>query len=676
MLETFLRDEYTYAFATAEAGQPPPGADPVEWFLFESKEGTAGQFSSAFVVLARAVDIPARVVSSWSVGSGGETCTVFPNEAHQWAEVAFQDLGWVTFEPTASGGAPSRSAIPERRSVRRGTPAEVRHPRYPGHGDRDYRLAGRDPVGLAHIGRRDRNRVRRSAGRGYVEVFVNKKKENGGLKVGSAVTRQGRFSLALEMPASVARGSYQLIAHAMAAPGYAESWSDPEILVYSGTGLEFSGPVRMPVEEAAEFRGRLSEETRGALAGQEVSIAVDGNPYAPVTTDERGDFSFEVSFDEPGDHSIKVELAPTDFLLGNTVNLDVTATMPSTLVIEMPLKARTGATLPVSSVLKDHRGNPLTGQTVELTVSGESPRAVVTDAESGFTWETVFDTDTETTVKVEFEGNNELDPFQTLWPVTVAAPEIVVGSPAPVARGDTLTLRWVVVLGSRAATNVDLDVAVERGGEQAGETLAATTNGAGAFVLRCPIPTDADLSDMALELSALALETATTVTVPVRSTTSIIVVPLERVRPGRPALLEARLLDDRGAGIPNAALHYGQDAPVNTGPGGVAMLTVSVPDEDGLLAVPLTFRFEGDESNLPLTYFVGVPVSTGGFGWLLWAGLAAAAVIASGGTCLDGRRGLAAPVLSRRGAVARPPAPTAPAPTMPAGEGDGPFLPG
>ena len=53
--------------------------------------------------------IPARVVTGWSIGQAEQTQIVFSDQAHQWAEVPFEGLGWVTFEPTAFGGAPSRT---------------------------------------------------------------------------------------------------------------------------------------------------------------------------------------------------------------------------------------------------------------------------------------------------------------------------------------------------------------------------------------------------------------------------------------------------------------------------------------------------------------------------------------------------------------------------------------
>ena len=108
-----LRDNYEYAFATEDDEALPEGRDAVDWFLFDTKKGTCGQFSSAFVVLARSVGIPARVVSGWVISEGVERQTVYADQAHQWAEVAFEGIGWRRFEPTPFNGAPFRATVME-----------------------------------------------------------------------------------------------------------------------------------------------------------------------------------------------------------------------------------------------------------------------------------------------------------------------------------------------------------------------------------------------------------------------------------------------------------------------------------------------------------------------------------------------------------------------------------
>ena len=52
-IEQYLQANYTYRLADPSQGGVPEGHDPVDWFLFESREGTCGNFSSAFVILAR-----------------------------------------------------------------------------------------------------------------------------------------------------------------------------------------------------------------------------------------------------------------------------------------------------------------------------------------------------------------------------------------------------------------------------------------------------------------------------------------------------------------------------------------------------------------------------------------------------------------------------------------------
>ena len=51
------------------------------------------------------------MVSGWAVSQSERPQTVKLNQGHQWAEVAFEGLGWVTFEPTGSLGAPSRAEL-------------------------------------------------------------------------------------------------------------------------------------------------------------------------------------------------------------------------------------------------------------------------------------------------------------------------------------------------------------------------------------------------------------------------------------------------------------------------------------------------------------------------------------------------------------------------------------
>lgn len=120
-VETFLQSSYRYTLE--QTSLPPEGADFVDYFLFEQRQGYCVHFSSSMVVMLRAVGIPARWVKGFApgepstgdssplasagVGSGAAaeaasltSYTVRASDAHAWVEVYFPGAGWVPFDPT------------------------------------------------------------------------------------------------------------------------------------------------------------------------------------------------------------------------------------------------------------------------------------------------------------------------------------------------------------------------------------------------------------------------------------------------------------------------------------------------------------------------------------------------------------------------------------------------
>ena len=96
----FLKTEYSLAAQKSNGAsrQAPINADAVDCFLFDHPTGRSSTFSSAFVILASAVGVPARVVSGWSIKPSVEEQAVAPDQAHQWAEIGLEGIGWVTFD--------------------------------------------------------------------------------------------------------------------------------------------------------------------------------------------------------------------------------------------------------------------------------------------------------------------------------------------------------------------------------------------------------------------------------------------------------------------------------------------------------------------------------------------------------------------------------------------------
>ena len=915
-LERYLSTTYPYAFADSSDDAPPPGRDPVDWFLFEHREGTCGVFSSAFVVMARSVGIPARVVSGWMIADHSGTQTVYSDQGHQWAEVALDGIGWVTFEATASGGAPTRviqargdlvhsgsttirretnttiDQSPE--STRRGAPFTV--------GGTVMTLSGAPVDGME------------------VEIFINEKKEQGGWRIGRGETESGRFEIEVAVPARFEGGPYQLIAHAIGNEDYVGSWSDPEIGVYSGTDLELIGPSEISVDEEGAFRGRLTEEAGDPLKDRLLRVSIEGETPFQVTTDDGGAFSFGRTFNRTGERTVEVAFEQQEYMLGNEARLTVMVTMPTVVSIgavddvqvgeeyvirgtlrdargrgladqqvdiilpeavvtsvqtdrrgeftvrsiteqpgrygieasfagdrvlepskigytlsvtepayleltgdkevrvgeeytargtlkdsrDAPLPLRlievtladgstasiltdeqgefeasgtaeragrygieasfsgdgilgssgggytlsviepvflelsgsrevqVGETHMVRGSLRDSRGAPLARKRVLVTVSEEVETPVLTDeqgefvmnivpvgagrqgieasfagddtlepAKTGyvlrviepvllelsgdrvarvdapyrlegtlsgaggeglegyvltlsagqgdpvevttgplgtFTWETTFEEEEGTTsLVVKFDGTDDLGPTQATLLTEVGRAEIVVEEPEPVARGDTVTIGGVAVINGQAIP----DARIEVNGEQSGRT-----NAAGAFVVRTPVPRDAELGKMDLRVSAAELEAETEVTVSVMSATSVLVTPVDDVRAGRSAQVEAQVLDDRGVGIPGAVVHYGGEGRAVTDDLGVALLKVDIPDEEGLTSVPLRVSYEGDGANLPVAYLASLQVEGGGSGWLIWALLPVALLLGIGGGYLGRRRFGRHPILA------------------------------
>lgn len=115
-LRTYIR------FSETLPSSPPAGQDPMEWFLFDVRQGYCTYYASAEVTMLRSLGIPARLGVGYAEGDheSGENIymispsgtdlwpqdsklyTVRRRDAHAWPEVYFPGLGWVEFEPTAS----------------------------------------------------------------------------------------------------------------------------------------------------------------------------------------------------------------------------------------------------------------------------------------------------------------------------------------------------------------------------------------------------------------------------------------------------------------------------------------------------------------------------------------------------------------------------------------------
>jgi hypothetical protein len=100
-ITTFLRSEIEYVNPLPEP--VPQGEDPLEWILFDLKQGFCNYYASLEVLMLRSQGIPARLAVGFAQGEiDGEVYIVRNLDRHAWPEVYFPGIGWVEFEPTGN----------------------------------------------------------------------------------------------------------------------------------------------------------------------------------------------------------------------------------------------------------------------------------------------------------------------------------------------------------------------------------------------------------------------------------------------------------------------------------------------------------------------------------------------------------------------------------------------
>jgi transglutaminase-like putative cysteine protease len=109
--------EFEYSLdAPVQAGFDGSGLEAVREFL-DVKRGYCVHFASAFAIMARTLDMPARIVVGYLPGTPTSESIddqrvheVSSSQLHAWPEVHFEGIGWIPFEPTNSLGVPTSFA--------------------------------------------------------------------------------------------------------------------------------------------------------------------------------------------------------------------------------------------------------------------------------------------------------------------------------------------------------------------------------------------------------------------------------------------------------------------------------------------------------------------------------------------------------------------------------------
>ncbi len=92
---------YTYTLAPGEYN----AANSIDAFWLDRREGFCEHFAAAFVMVMRAMDVPARIVTGYQ-GAEPEPVDGFylvrQSSAHAWAEYWQEGIGWIRADPTAA----------------------------------------------------------------------------------------------------------------------------------------------------------------------------------------------------------------------------------------------------------------------------------------------------------------------------------------------------------------------------------------------------------------------------------------------------------------------------------------------------------------------------------------------------------------------------------------------
>ena len=115
-ITNYLRDEINYYPAISI----PDDVDPLEYFLFDKKQGFCNYSATVEVLMLRSIGIPARLAVGYAQGEANVQNTIYTvreRDLHAWPEVYFPEYGWIEFEPTGNQEPLNRPIVHEEETT-------------------------------------------------------------------------------------------------------------------------------------------------------------------------------------------------------------------------------------------------------------------------------------------------------------------------------------------------------------------------------------------------------------------------------------------------------------------------------------------------------------------------------------------------------------------------------
>ena len=158
--------------------------------------------------------------------------------------------------------------------------------------------------------------------------------------------QRGNYSTTIEFPPRCQGETTSSSPTPSAMDSTADSWSDPDVTVYSESGLQLTGPGELAVDVPAVFTSAGSWTTPAAAPRIFPSrCPLRGRLCRCSSPGPQGNSALLTYLQKPGGTRWRWSSRGADLLLGSSVRLEVTAVMPTVLAISPISQVKVGGVL-------------------------------------------------------------------------------------------------------------------------------------------------------------------------------------------------------------------------------------------------------------------------------------------------------------------------------------------